>query len=166
MEKYSLAAPGYETTFEKAIAAAILGELLPELQYAAPVLLERSDRGDALVATTSPTDLGFETGSVDSVLLEFFRALVPYVNTVLAWGVLNAIQTWLVSDRESRQQAELVAGVNALIAQNAALRQTFETIAELLARRHGVPISTNDVAEAIADAACRGFETDGTRTRD
>src|SRR4051794_19524633 len=124
-------------TREDTIAAAILGELIPELEYAAPLLLERSDRGDPLVGTTSPTDLGFGTGAVDSVLLEFFKSLVPYVKTVLSWGMLRVIQAWLSSQRESRQHAELLAMLNVLLTENARLRQTVERIAELLGRREG-----------------------------
>lgn len=152
-------------THENTIAAAILGELIPELEYAAPVLLERSDRGDPLVGTSSPTDLGFETGAVDSVLLEFFKALVPYVKTLLGWGVLNVVQTWLWAERESHQHTELVARLNALIEENAKLRQTVERMAELLSRREGVPVSRGDIVESVAAATFRVSKTDGTRAR-
>jgi len=148
---------------DDAIAAAILGELIPELEYAAPVLLERSEHGDPLVGTTSPTDLGFETGAVDSVLLELFKALVPYVKTVLSWGVLRVIQEWLSSGRESRHHADLIAALNALIAENANLRQTAERIAKLVAQREGVPMSTGDVAESIASAVDRAGDTNRER---
>lgn len=150
-------------THENTVAAAVLGELIPELEYAAPVLLERSDRGDPLVGKTSPSDLGFETGSVDSVLLEFFKSLVPYVKAMLGWGVLVVLQGWLWSARESRHQVELVARVNALIDENAKLRQAVEAIADLLARREGAPVSRGDVVEAIAAATYRLGERDGTR---
>jgi|GEM_PF-3173519 len=147
-------------TREDAITAAILGELIPELEYAAPVLLERSDRGEPLVGTTSPTDLGFETGAVDSVLLEFFKSLVPYVKTVLSWGMLRVIQAWLSSQRESRQHAELLAMLNVLLAENARLRQTVERIAELLGRREGAPVSAEDVLRSFAAAMYRISKTD------
>jgi hypothetical protein len=149
-----------EMTREDTITAAILGELIPELEYAAPMLLERSDRGDPLVGTTSPTDPGFETGAVDSVLLEFFKALVPYVRMVLTWGVLRVIQAWLSSQRESRQHAELLAMLNVLLAENARLRQTVETIAELLGRREGAPVSVEDVLRSLAEAMYRISSTD------
>lgn len=148
---------------EDTITAAILGELIPELEYAAPVLLERSDRGDPLVGTTSPTDLGFETGAVDSVLLEFFKSLVPYVRIVLTWGVLRVIQAWLSSQRESRHDAELLAMLNGLLVENAKLRQTVERIAELLGRREGVPVTAEDVVQSIAAATCRVDSADGGR---
>ncbi len=152
-------------TDENKLTAAILGELIPELEYAAPVLLERCERGDPLVGTTSPTDLGFETGAVDSVLLEFFTSLVPYVQTVLGWGVLNVVQTWVLSQRESRQHVELVAALNAIIDENAKLRHTVETIAQLLARREGVPVTTQDVVESIAAATYRVRKTEDARAR-
>jgi hypothetical protein len=150
-------------TREETIAAAILGELIPELEYAAPVLLERSDRGDPLVGTTSPSDLGFETGAVDSVLLEFFKSLVPYVKMVLSWGVLRVIQAWLLSQRESRHHTKLLAMLNVLLAENAGLRQTIERIAELLGRREGVPVSAEDVVQSIAAATYRVGSTDSGR---
>lgn len=152
-----------DMTREDTITAAILGELIPELEYAAPVLLGRSDRGDPLVGTTSPTDLGFETGAVDSVLLEFFKSLVPYVKTVLSWGVLRVIQAWLSSQRESRQHAELQAMLNGLLAENARLRQTVERIAELLGRREGEPVSAEDVLRSFAAAMYRISSTDSDR---
>jgi hypothetical protein len=147
-------------TREDTITAAILGELIPELEYAAPVLLERSDRGDPLVGTTSPTDLGFEIGAVDSVLLEFFKSLVPYVKTVLSWGMLRVIQAWLSSQRESRRHAELLAMLNVLLAENARLRQTVERIAELLGRREEAPVSAEDVLRSFAAAMYRISSTD------
>ena len=152
-------------THETTVTAAVLGELIPELEYAAPVLLERSDRGDPLVGTASPTDLGFETGSVDSVLVELFKSLVPYVKAMLGWGMLVVLQAWLSSARESRHHVELVAKLNALIDENAKLRQAVETIADLLARRDGAPVSRADVVEAIAAATYRLGERDGARSR-
>ncbi len=148
---------------EETITAAILGELIPELEYAAPVLLERWDRGDPLVGTTSPADLGFETGAVDSVLLELFKSLVPYVKTVLSWGVLRVVQAWLSSQRESRHRADLLTVLNAHLAENDRLRQTVERIVELLSRREDV--SAEDVLQAFAAATHRvgGAESGGER---
>lgn len=152
-------------TREDTITAAILGELIPELEYAAPVLLERSDRGDPLVGTTSPTDLGFETGAVDSVLLELFKSLAPYVKMVLSWGVLRVIQAWLSSERDSRRGTELLATLHVVIAENTKLRQTIESIAELLGRRDGVPVPVEDVVQSIAAVTYRVGSTDNGRER-
>ena len=154
-----------DMTREDTITAAILGELIPELEYAAPVLLERSDRGDPLVGTTSPTDLGFETGAVDSVLLELFKSLAPYVKMVLSWGVLRVIQVWLSSERDTRRRAELLASLNVLIAENARLRQMVEKIAEVLSRREGEPVPMEDVLQSIATATNRVGSTEGGRER-
>src|SRR5258707_2022716 len=150
-------------TREDTITAAILGALIPELEYAAPVLLERSDRGDPLVGTTSPTDLGFEIGAVDSVLLELFKSLAPYVKTVLSWGVLRVIQAWLSSERDSRHWAELLATLNVLIAENVRLRPTIERIAELLEHRDGVPVPVEDVVQSMASATYRVGSKDSGR---
>lgn len=152
-------------TRENTIAAAILGELIPELEYAAPVLLERADRGDPLVGTTSPTDLGFEPGDVDSVLLEFFKALVPYVKMMLGWGLLSVIQVWLLAERDTRHHAELVVRLDAAIEEEVKLRETAERIADLVARMDGALVSRHDLAKLIAAASYRVGETDDTRPR-
>lgn len=151
-------------THENTLTAAILGELIPELEYAAPVLLERSERGESLVAPASPTDIGFETGAVDSVLLELFKALLPYVHTVLSWGVLGVVQTWLLSERGAREHAALLASLDAAIEENVKLRQAVEAIAQLLARREGAAISSHDVVESIAAAIERVSDAEGTRS--
>lgn len=152
-------------THEKAITAAILGELIPELEYAAPVLLERFESGDPLVGTPSPTDLGFETGAVDSVLLEFFKALVPYVKAALSCGMLGILQTWLLYERDSRSQAEQVAALRALMDKDAKLLQSVDRIADLLARRDRAPVSVNEVVELIAAAGRRLGTTDDAPRR-
>lgn len=151
-------------TEDDAITAAIIGELIPELAYAAPVLLERFDRGDRLVTTASPTDVGFETGAVDSVLLEFFKALVPSVRTVLGYGVLGLVQARLLAGRQWRHHAELIAAVSALLDENAKLRRAVERIADLLARREGAPVPVESVVEALAEATCRVVEQDSVPT--
>ena len=140
---------------EDTIAAAILGELIPELEYATPTLLARLDRGEPLIATTSPTDPGFETGAVDSVLLELFRSLVPYVKLVLSWGALRVIQGWFSSQRQSRHEAELLAMLTVLIGENSRVREAVEKIAERIAIRDGLPTSVDDVARLIGDAVSR-----------
>jgi hypothetical protein len=150
-------------TSESTITAAILGELVPELEHAAPLLLERSQRGIPLVGRTSATDPGFETGAVDSVLLELFKALVPYVQTVLTWGVLRVIQASVSGARESRRQIELVAMLNALVAENVRVRQAVEAIAEVLARHERAPVSADEVVRSIAAATDRVAPADNDR---
>lgn len=147
---------------EDAIAAAIVGELLPELEYAAPVLLERFNDGEQLVLTTPPTDLGFGTGAVDSVLLEFFKALVPYVKTALSCGILTVVQGWFVYGSSARNHAAQVAQLNTVITQNAAAYQVLVGVATVVARREGAPVAVDEVVEAIVDA----MERLGTKTDD
>jgi hypothetical protein len=145
----------HERVDRDTLTAAILGELVPELEYAAPLLLERWDRGDPLVATASPADLGFETGAIDSVLLELFKSLVPYVKTVLSWGVLRVIQAWLASQRESRHHAELVAALKVLFAEDPRVRHAVEGIADKVGRREGARVSAEDVVQSIGEATYR-----------
>jgi hypothetical protein len=148
---------------ENAIAAAIVGELLPELEYAAPVLLERFNDGEPLVLTTPPTDLGFGTGAVDSVLLEFFKAIVPHVKTALSCGMLTAVQGWFLYEHAARNHAAQAAQLKALLAENqhAALYQSVAGLAALLTRKDGAPVSVEDVVSAIVDAMRRlGVKTD------
>jgi len=140
---------------EKAIAAAIVGELLPELEYAAPLLLDRFEKNEELVLKAPPIDLGFGTGAVDSVLLEFFKALVPYVQAALSYGILTVVQGWLVYEQAARNHAAQAAQLNGVLTQNAALAQTIAAVAALLERRDGAPVAVDDVVKAIVDAASR-----------
>lgn len=152
-------------TEEDTITAAILGELVPELGYAAPLLLERLDRGDPLIRVTSPTDLGFEGGNVDPVLLEFFKALVPFVRTALSWGMLGILQTWLLHKSSARAHAELVERLNARIDHDPKLRPVFESMAGLSTDMDKAPVSVSDVVESFATAARRVDTTDDARPR-
>lgn len=148
---------------ENTITAAILGELVPELGYTAPLLLERLDSGDPLIRKTSPSDLGFEGGNVDPVLLEFFKALVPFVKTALSWGMLGILQAWLLHKSSSRAQAELIERLIAGIDANPDLRRAVEGIADLLTRLDKAPVSVNDVVESFAAATRRVSTTDNAR---
>jgi hypothetical protein len=150
-------------TDKDTITAAIIGELIPQFRYAAPVLLERFDRGEPLVRRTSPTDLGFDTGGVDSVFLELFKSLVPYVQMVLGWGTLSVIQAWHSSKRDARHQEELIAVLKAHIDQDAKRRQAVQSIADLRTRRDGAPFSVDDVIEVFAVSASRINTTDDDR---
>lgn len=151
-------------TEEQTVTAAILGELIPGLEYAAPVFLERHERGEPLIGTSPSTDLGFEGSSpVDSVLLEFFKALVPYVKTVLGCGVFGAIQMWQLSRRISRNHAELIATISTRAAENAKLSQAFQTIADFMTRYYASPVSPNEIIEAIVAAADRLNMTEDPR---
>ncbi|HET8797017.1 MAG TPA: hypothetical protein VFO89_04985, partial [Thermoanaerobaculia bacterium] len=148
---------------EDAIAAAIVGKLLPELEYAAPVLLERFNDGEQLVLTAPPTDLGFGTGAVDSVLLELFKALVPHVKMALSLscGMLTVVQGWFVYGSSARNHAAQVAQLNTVISQNEAAYQVLVGVAAVVARREGAPVAVDEVVEAIVDAMERlGAKTD------
>jgi hypothetical protein len=154
---------GCEMTDENTIIAAILGELVPELGYAAPLLLERLDSGDPLIQATSSTDLGFAGGNVDPVLLEFFNALLPFVKTALSWGLFGILQSWLLHRSSSRAQAELFERLIAGIDANPDLRRVIQVIADLLTRLDKAPVSVNDVVESFAAATRRVSTTDDTR---
>ncbi|HEX7152278.1 MAG TPA: hypothetical protein VF618_12390 [Thermoanaerobaculia bacterium] len=152
-------------TGEKAIIAAILGELIPELKYAAPRLLERFDRGDALIHATPPKDVGFEGGAVDSVLLECFKALVPYVQMVLGWGVIGAFNIWQASKRDSRHHAELVALLTAQLDQSVKMQQGVAGLSRTVSRMDKEPFSTMQVVESIAAALERVGRPEDSRSR-
>ncbi|HET8797015.1 MAG TPA: hypothetical protein VFO89_04975 [Thermoanaerobaculia bacterium] len=150
---------------EDAIVASIVRELVPELEYAAPTLVRRFNRGEPLVETIPPSELGFEGGAVDHVLLELFKALVPYVKAALGCGMLTMIQSWRWHERSSRSQAEQAVQLNALVDQKAELRQILESIAGLLARYDGAPVMTNEVVESIAAPTYGGETTNEARPR-
>jgi len=140
---------------EDVIAAAIVGELLPELEYAAPLLLERFDDGEQLVPATPPTDLGFGTGAVDSVLLEFFKALGPHVKTAFGCGILTVVQGWFVYGSAARNHVAQVARLSTVVTQNVTAYQVRVGVAALAARGDGAPVAVDEVVEAIVDATER-----------
>jgi methyl-accepting chemotaxis protein len=153
-------------TDEQTVTAAILGELIPSLEYAAPVLVERHERGEPLIGISPATDLGFDGSSpVDFVLLEFFKALVPHVKTVLACGVLGAIQTWQLSRRIARNHLELVATINTLAASNPSLCRAIQAVADLQTRFEGAAVPLNEIIEAIGAAADRLNSSEDPRRR-
>jgi hypothetical protein len=133
-------------------AAAILGELIPELQYAAPMLLKRLDRGEPMVNRTSPDNLGFETGIIDPQLLELFRQLARFVSAALGYGLLGFAQSWLLHGRNKQSQDELIAALSQLRAQNVELRQVLESIARALSVAGHAPVPQSEIDEAIAAA--------------
>jgi hypothetical protein len=140
---------------EREMAAAILGELIPELEYAAPVLLDRLESGVPLVDRKSPSDIGFDTGMIDVQLLDLFRVLAPYVTAALSYGILGTVQSWLLHDRGKKSQDELLAALRSLRIENAELRQVLDSIAGALSHAGNVPVSQFEIDEAIAAAVAR-----------
>lgn len=140
---------------ERDVAAAILGELIPELQCAAPKLLERLDRGEPMVNRTSPSDLGFETGIIDAQVLELFRHLAPFVSAALGYGLLEILQSWVQHGRSKKSQDEILTALSRLRAQNSELRQVLESIARALSVAGDAPVPQSEIDQAIADAVAR-----------
>lgn len=140
---------------ERVVAAAILGELIPELQYAAPVLLKRLDRGEPMVNRTSPSDLGFENGIIDAQMLELFRHLAPCVSAALGYGMFGILQSWVLRGRSKKSQDELLTALSQLRAQNTELRQVLESIARELSVAGHAPVPQSEIDEAIAAAVAR-----------
>jgi hypothetical protein len=136
---------------ERIEAAAILGELIPELEYAAPVLLERLDRGQPLVERKSPSDLGFDTGTIDPQLLELFRTLAPLVTAALSSGVLVILQ--------KKAQAEWHAALTQFQTENVKLRNSVSSMASLLSKALKRPVTEAEVNEAMNDAIQRMAES-------
>ena len=132
---------------ERTAAAAILGELIPELEYAAPVLLERLERGRPLVERKSPSDLGFDTGTIDPQLLELFRALAPYVTAALSSGILVILQ--------KISQAEWRAAVTQLQTENVKLRHSVDSMASLLSKTIGRPVAQSEIDDVMFAAIAR-----------
>ena len=131
---------------DRTVRAVILGVLIPELEYASPVLLDRLDAGLPLIERRSPSDLGFETGSVDPQLLDLFRTLAPFVTA--AAGIL---QSWLVHNRGRKSQEEWQTAVSQLRVHDAELRQALASIGKALSDA-STPVTQAELDEAIADA--------------
>jgi hypothetical protein len=129
---------------ERTAAAAILGELIPQLEYAAPVLLERLDCGEPLVERKSPSELGFDTGMIDPQLLELFRALAPYVTAALSCGLLGILQ--------KQSQAESRAALAQIRTENAELRRMLDSIRGALSSAANASVAQSYVDEAIESA--------------
>lgn len=129
---------------ERTAAAAILGELIPELEYAAPVLLERLERGEPLVERKSPSDLGFDTGTIDPQLLELFRTLAPLVTAALSSGMLLILH--------KKSQAEWRAAMTQLQTDNVKFRHSLDSIASLLSKVLKQPVTQAEVDERMRDA--------------
>ena len=146
------------TSDERIAAAAILGELLPELEYVAPILLDRLDRGLPLVEHKLSFDLGFDTGMIDARLLELFRVMAPHVISALnRGGVFGIVQSQLLHDRS---EEELRAALAQLQMQNVELRRSVESIAGALSGSASVPVAPSEVDEAIAAAITRLTQDD------
>lgn len=129
---------------ERTAAAAILGQLIPQLEYAAPVLLERLDRGQPLVEQKSPSDLGFDTGTIDAGTIELFRVLAPYVTAALSSGLLAIVQKKSLT--ESR--AELAR----LRIQHEGFRRSLDSIQRELTGRERKTVTQAEVDQAMIAA--------------
>jgi hypothetical protein len=140
---------------ERTATAAILGELIPELEYAAPVLLDRLERGLPLVDRKSPPDLGFETGMIDAQLLDLFRSLAPYVTAALSYGMLGIVQSWLQANRGKRSQDELRTALFQLRTQNKELQRSLDSMTAALSASANMPVTPSEVDEAISAAIAR-----------
>jgi hypothetical protein len=140
---------------QREIAAVILGELIPELEYAAPLLLERLEEGKPLVDRRSPPDLGFETGAIDPRLLELFRNLAPFVNAALSYGLLGLVQSWLMRRSTVKSLGEIQAALVSAQIENEKLRQAFEAMRSRLNGAVGGPVTKAEFDETMAAAVER-----------
>jgi hypothetical protein len=135
---------------ERAATAAILGQLIPQLEYAAPVLLERLERGLPLVERKSPSDLGFDTGMIDAGLLELFRVLAPYVTAAVGGGILG-----ILHERGKKSQEEIRAVLTQMQVQHAALQKGMAEILKVMPRVVKGTVAESEVKDAIARAIQR-----------
>ena len=134
---------------ERTVAAAILGELVPELEYAAPCLLDRLKSGAPLIDRKSPSDIGFEIGRIDAQLLELFRALASYVSAMLSYGILELVQS-----RGKKSQEELRAEVRALRIRCVEIQEAMDSMKRTLDQAGDV-VSQSELDEAIVAAIAR-----------
>ncbi|HEX7152273.1 MAG TPA: hypothetical protein VF618_12365 [Thermoanaerobaculia bacterium] len=126
---------------EAALAGAILGRLFPPLDLAAEDLYVSVSAGERLDSTHVPSTLGFETGVVDHVLLEAFKACVPTVQALLAGGGMTLIAEWIRHRSTTKQQQQAAAELQRRLqelelmrSQLQAFRQSMERMVELLLR--------------------------------
>jgi hypothetical protein len=129
---------------ERTAIAAILGQLIPAFEYAAPVLLDRLDNGLPLVARKSPSTLGFDIGMIDSRTLELFRDLAPLVTAAVNCGIVVILH--------NRSQAESRAALTRALKEEADLQRSVDAIVRLLSARTKEPVPQSYVEEAIQAA--------------
>jgi hypothetical protein len=100
-----------EATSEIRIAGAILGRLFPPLDLAADDLYTRVNAGERVDDIYVPSSLGFETGLVDHVLIEAFKACAPAVKAFLTAGGMALIAAWInhrtAADQRQRELESL-----------------------------------------------------------
>ena len=129
---------------ERTAAAAILGQLIPELEYAAPVLLERLDHDQLMVNRRSPSDLGFETGMIAPGTLDLFRVLAPYVTAALSSGLsphfAEEVAGGIAGDPGSAATGECAAATK------------LDSITDVISARVPGPVPQSYVKEAILAA--------------
>lgn len=121
-----------DTISETQLAGAILGRMFPPLDLAADDLYARVNAGERIDGSHVPSSLGFETGVLDHVMVEAFKACVPAVKTFLAAGGLHLIAEWMrrrTAAEEKKQQLELLRN------ERRAIQDALERLVEVLLRR-------------------------------
>ena len=99
------------------------------------------------------------------MLLEFFKALVPYVKAALGCGILGVFQAWQSSRRDSRHHAALISMLSVLIDEEAKVRQAVERMADTMAHADRAPVSRGEVVEWIASALYKADAAGDTSPR-
>jgi hypothetical protein len=130
---------------ETEIAGAILGRMFPPLDLAADDLYARVNAGERIDGTHVPSSLGFETGVLDHVMVEAFKACVPAVKTVLTAGGLHLIAEWMrrrTAAEERKQQLELLRSERRV-------QDALERLIEVLLRR-GTVSNRQEADEKLA----------------
>lgn len=126
-----------EVISEGRIAGAILGRLFPPLDLAAEDLYARVNAGERVNGEYVPSSLGFETGVLDHVLVEAFKACVPTVKTFLTAGGLTLIAEWIRHRATAAEVQRRMQELESTKRELQAFRESLERLVELVVR-HGV----------------------------
>jgi len=137
---------------EVRVAGAILGRFFPPLELAADELYERVTAGERVNDANLPASLGFETGTLDSVMLEAFKACVPHVKSFLAAGGMALIVEWIrhrnTKRRDDEEAQRRTNELESLRQERQETRDSFARLMDLFVHR-GIANDRQDAAAKI-----------------
>jgi hypothetical protein len=146
----------------RAVASTFIAELLPELHDAAPLLVERFDRGEPLTGSEAPSGLGFNIGLLDPVVLESFQHLMgAFRFAVMNLGLLSLVQNWWFSRGRKLREEKIVHGVEELVAHDVEMKKCIAQMADMivaLERSRGNTTPPDAARSEIASAIAAGIE--------
>lgn len=143
-------------------ATVFIAEVLPELEDAAPVLVDRYLRGEPLTGSEAPSGLGFNIGVLDPEVVECFRHLMEALKfAVVHLGLLSLVQNWWFGRGRAKREQAIVRGVQEVMANEAAVKDCVATMVRAvvaLEKSRGNAVTDASVESEITNALAAGIE--------